>query len=388
MFDMSPLYFNWVQAWADCIREDGGMPHTAPNVDKAGGGPHWCGVIIVHSWNVYVNYADSRLIEKYSSVMQHWLEYVQKYTVDGLLQKWPDTDYRAWYLGDWAPPLGVDCTAKPSMDLVNNCFISICYDTMGKMAVLLGKTNDAAVYAEKRDQLRKLLHERFFDGTRNSYATSSQIDLVYPMLTQVTPAPLVPAVTQTLYTMTEQDRGGHLATGLIGLQILAEWAALNRSTDWVYGMLKKRDYPGYLYMIDNDATGTWELWEGLQKGLRNGEESWIHNCYNGIGIWFHQAIGGIRPDENFPGYRRVVIAPQVPSGVTWAKVSKETPYGTLIVDWKVKDGLFSMNLTVPPGCTALLEIPENVKDYTLDGKRYRSASNEVPSGKHHIVYRM
>ena len=30
MFNLDPLYANWLQAWADCIREDGGMPHTAP----------------------------------------------------------------------------------------------------------------------------------------------------------------------------------------------------------------------------------------------------------------------------------------------------------------------------------------------------------------------
>jgi len=51
MFDMAPLYVNWMQAWADCIREDGGMPHTAPNPYRAGGGPYWCGFIITSSWD-------------------------------------------------------------------------------------------------------------------------------------------------------------------------------------------------------------------------------------------------------------------------------------------------------------------------------------------------
>ena len=32
--------------------------------------------------------------------------YVDKYTVNGLLKRWPDTDYRNWYLGDWATPRG------------------------------------------------------------------------------------------------------------------------------------------------------------------------------------------------------------------------------------------------------------------------------------------
>ncbi len=382
MFDMSPLYANWMQAWADCIREDGGMPHTAPNPWGAGGGPYWCGFIITASWNTYINYGDARLIEKYYPVMQHWLEYVQAYTVDGLLDKWPDTDYRHWFLGDWATPRGiVDQRAKPSVDLVNNCFIAVCYSTMEKIAAYLGKTNDAAIYAGKGEQLKKLIHERFFDSTKNNYATGTQIDLIYPMLAQVTPGSLVPAVIQTLYTNTEQNYDGHLVAGLVGIPVLTEWAIRNRSADWVYGMLKKKDAPGYLYMIENGATTTWEHW--------NGARSRMHNCYNGIGAWFYHAVGGIRPDEAFPGYRRVIIAPQTPVGISWAKASKETPYGAVVVNWEIKDGALNMELMIPPGCTALLELPDHIRNYKLNGRKYAvKSSKEIPSGKHQIIYQM
>ena len=383
MFNLSPLYANWIQAWADCIREDGGMPHTAPNPYPAGGGPYWCGFIITASWNTYVNYGDSRLIEKYYPVMQRWLEYVQKHTVNGLLQRWPDTDYRDWFLGDWATPIGVDMTAKLSVDLVNNCFISVCYATMEKIAAFLDKTNDALIYAEKKEEIRQLLHDRFFDNSRNSYATGSQIDLIYPMLAQVTPESLIPAVIETLYKETAENKGGHLALGLVGIPVLTEWAILNRSVDWVYGMLKKKDYPGYLYMLENGATATWEHW--------NGDRSRIHNCYNGIGAWFYQAIGGIRPDENFPGYRRVIISPQIPEGITWAKTAKETPFGKLIVDWKLQNEILHIDLTIPPGCRALLELPENVREYKIDGKPYfcnKKRLHEINSGKYQMVCRL
>ena len=73
MFDLAPLYANWLQAWADCIRDDGGMPHTAPNPYPAGGGPYWCGFIITASWRTYQNYGDIRILEKYYPVMQKWL---------------------------------------------------------------------------------------------------------------------------------------------------------------------------------------------------------------------------------------------------------------------------------------------------------------------------
>ena len=85
LYEGSSVYMNWMQMWQDCIREDGGMPHCVPNPYPAGGGPYWCGFIITGSWQTYLNYGDSRLIERYYPVMRHWLRYVDAYTVDGLL---------------------------------------------------------------------------------------------------------------------------------------------------------------------------------------------------------------------------------------------------------------------------------------------------------------
>ena len=58
---------------------------------------------------------------------------------------------------------------------------------------------------------------------------------------------------------------GHIATGLVGISILTQWATQNQEAEFVYGMLKKRTYPGYLYMIDHGATLTWEEWDGERE---------------------------------------------------------------------------------------------------------------------------
>lgn len=381
MFDLSPLYSNWMQAWADCIREDGSMPHTAPNPYPAGGGPYWCGFIITASWRTYVNYGDSRLIEKYYPVMQQWLGYVDKYTVDGLLKPWPDTDYRAWYLGDWACPKGIDQTNPASIGVVNNSFISVCYETMEKIAAFLGKPEDAKLYAGKRSSLQKRIQEAFYSEEKGIYSTGSQIDLVYPMLSGATPQPLIEKVTQHLFEETEQNRQGHLACGLVGIPVITEWAVKNNQPDFIYSMLKKRDYPGYLYMIDNGATATWEHWDGARSRL--------HNCYNGIGSWFYQAIGGIRPDEHEPGYKLVWIDPQIPAGITWAKTSKETPYGLLAVDWELNDGTMNMEIIIPPGSTAHVVLPANITEYTLNEKQSEKTESNIlvlESGKYWLSY--
>lgn len=383
MFNLNPLYVNWLQAWADCIREDGGMPHTAPNPYKAGGGPYWCGFIITASWRTYMNYGDAAILEKYYPVMQKWLEYADNYSADGLLKGWPDTDYRGWYLGDWATPNGIDQKAEASVGLVNNCFLAVCLDNMQKIAQVLGKTEDAGMYAQKKDLLQKSIHQRFFDPAKNTYATGTQIDLAYPMLSGVVPEELGGAVTQSLINETEKNRGGHFACGLVGIPVLTEWAVNNHSADLMYSMLKKKDYPGYLYMIENGATTTWEHW--------NGDRSRIHNCYNGIGSWFYQAVGGIRLTDDVPAYRKVLISPQIPQGITWAKTFKETPYGKLVINWELKKKTMELKVEIPIGTEAVIVIPSGVIKYRLNGNEFdlsgeKNAGVDLKSGKYKIEY--
>jgi alpha-L-rhamnosidase len=149
-------------------------------------------------------------------------------------------------------------------------------------------------------------------------------------------------------------------------------------------MLKKRDYPGYLYMIDNGATTTWEHWDGAR--------SHIHNCYNGIGSWFYQAIGGIRSVENVPAYQKVRIQPQIPDGVTWANTSQETPFGKLVVNWNLAGEMLELEIEIPVGVEAEIVLPDSVNYYKVDGKEYDLIDIErkrvgLKSGKYKVSYK-
>jgi len=382
MFDLAPLYNNWLQAWADCIREDGGMPHTAPNPWSAGGGPYWCGFIITASWKTFNNYGDIRVLEKYYPVMQQWLGYVEKNSPNGLLQKWPDAEYRNWFLGDWASPDGTDQTAEASVNLVTNCFVAICYETMEKIAGVLGLNTDVNIYSIKKKEIRSRIHQELFDTSRNIYGTGSQIDLTYPLLADVVPDSLIQTVKENLYQEIENNHDGHIACGLVGIPVFTEWTVKNNEADLMYSMLKKKDYPGYLYMIENGATTTWEHW--------NGQRSRIHNCYNGVGSWFYQALGGIQFDENTPGYQHLLIEPQIPKGITWANTTKETPYGSVTVNWKIENNTFSMDILIPPNCTAMIAIPEGVINYQLNGTLITNKQSfvEIESGKYIFVWNL
>jgi alpha-L-rhamnosidase len=194
------------------------------------------------------------------------------------------------------------------------------------------------------------------------------------------PKPIFMAADLRFRNEIEVNRGGHIACGLVGIPVFTEWAVKNSEADLMYSILKKKDYPGYLYMIENGATSTWEHW--------NGARSRIHNCYNGIGSWFYQALAGIEPDEKSKGYSHFIIKPEIPTGITWVNASKETPYGTISVKWKLENGLLTMDAEVPAGSTAGIAIPEKCENYTINGKRYKVVASviETESGKYHLSF--
>ena len=347
--DVAPLYANWLQAWADAQRPDGGLPHTAPNPYTAGGGPYWCSFLVQAAWRTYLRYGDARPIERYYPAMKQWLGYVDAWSVDGLLRPWPNTEYRGWYLGDWAAPQGVDVRDPASVDLINNCALCQVYRAMARMARYLGEEADAAAFDGRLAALARRIHETFYHPEEVTYASGSQVDLAYPLLAGVVPDSLRTQVRNALFERTERVYAGHLATGLVGVPVITEWASLAGEADWFYGLLKQPGYPGYLPMLAQGATGVWEEWDGGRSHL--------HNCYNGVLSWFYQALGGIRVDA--PGCAHLVIDPQIPAGLEWVKVSMQTPYGTVAVQRKGR----KLQVELPAGVTA-----------TIGGREYDSGS--------------
>jgi alpha-L-rhamnosidase len=321
-----------------------------------------------------------RILEKNYPVMQLWLGYASMYSRNGILERWPDTDYRNWYLGDWAVPEGVNQTDTSSVNLVNNCFMTVCFETMKKIAGVLGKEDDASKYGKEKDILASKIHSRFYDKEKKTYGSGSQIDLTYPLLAGIVPDSLQNAVKAYLEKVIRVDHQGHIACGLVGIPVFTAWATENREADLMYEMLKKKDYPGYLFMTENGATTTWEHW--------NGARSRIHNCYNGTGSWFYQAVGGIRPDDSAPAYRVIVVDPQIPEGISWAKTRKETPYGPVEVNWQKQNDLVNIHIEVPAGCKARVAIPAESRTFSLNNRKNKNKTGfvTVGSGRHDIEF--
>ncbi len=349
MFGMGPLYTAWLASWRDCQRPDGGMPHSAPNPFRAGGGPYWCGFIIAASWEMYQDCGDRRILEVNYPAMQQWLGYVETYTKEGLLRPWPETDYRSWYLGDWARPDRREKQAERSVDHVNNCFIVQCYDWMAEIATVLGRAEDAAKYREEAAARRKRVHEAFYDAALGTYVDDTQLDLAYPLLAGVVPEELRDAVARRLEEKIRVEHKGHMDVGLAGVPLLTDALLELDRNDLIFGYISTETYPGWGYMLAEGATTTWEHWDA--------ERSHIHNCYNGIGAWFYRGLAGIRPDASAPGYAHFVLKPSVVGELRWVSARQDTARGVIESVWRIEDGQFVWDVRIPANTTATVMVP-------------------------------
>ncbi|MBN2524433.1 MAG: hypothetical protein JXB24_14260, partial [Bacteroidales bacterium] len=73
--------------------------------------------------------------------------------------------------------------------------------------------------------------------------------------------------------------------------------------------------------------------------------------------WFYRWLGGIRPVDDEPGFKKFILAPTIPSGLDYVNCSYHSPLGEIISNWK-KDGPDGVQyrIKIPEGSTALVDL--------------------------------
>jgi len=353
-FDAAALYVKWSRNWWDEQKADGYVPFTAPCPHGTGGGPAWGAMCIMVPWKTYLFSNDRRLLQEGYPYMTNYMDYLSAHCEDGVLQdifpgeKWPN-------LGDWVPPRrGMDTTNWPdatSRQFFNNCYRVHLLQIMQTIAGLLGRDGDKKAFEQEMTVAQKKIHQAWFDPNDESYANGEQPYLIFPLKTGVTPEPLSNAVFgKYVETLLGQNKG-HLNTGMIGTQIMTDYLLEINRNDLVDTFVNKTTYPGWGYMVEQGATTCWEQW--------NGYYSQIHSCFPTIGGWFYRGLAGIRWDPEVPGFKHVILRPAVVKSVDWVMCSYDSPHGRIVSNWKLENGTFVWDISVPANSTATVHVPAN-----------------------------
>ena len=236
-----------------------------------------------------------------------------------------------------------------------------------RQAAALGRDDEAKEYEELFVQIKDAFNEAYVSDdarikgeTQTCYLLGLHFDLLPVDKRERAAEHLVEKV---------KAKNWHLSTGFVGLSYLLPTLTDTGHLDVAYRLLANDTFPSWGYSIKNGATTIWERWDGWteEKGFQDpGMNSFNHYAFGSVGRWLFNTVAGI--DTDGPGYKQIIIRP-MPGGITSAKASYDSINGKIVSDWRLEDGTFKLDVTIPANTTATVYVPaESAKSVTESGR--------------------
>ncbi|MDD3412099.1 MAG: alpha-L-rhamnosidase C-terminal domain-containing protein, partial [Eubacteriales bacterium] len=278
-------------------------------------------------------------------------------------------------------------------DLTCTAWYAYTTGLMAKISSVLGLAEDQQHYQTLHEEIVRTFQSTFFtaDGRMTAQTqTAHVLALHFHLVPEKWRARTLAELKHLL-----ELQGGHLVTGFVGTPYIAHALSDNGALDEAYALLLKRDFPSWLYEVEKGATTIWEHWDGIKPdgSMWSADmNSMNHYAYGAIGEWMYKAIGGIRADENEPGYHHAIIAPKIGGALDHAQASLQTVYGLLSVRWARQGNNVTVEVRVPCNthATVLLEgtLSPDAAPTPLHAESASLLKAEIGSGTYHFVYQI
>ena len=379
LFDVDDFLRDWLKDLAaEQQAADGLVPSVVPDVlkyvERPAGWPIpdttaiWSDAAVWVPWSLWWAYGNLQVLaDQFDSMVAHVRRIESKLSPTGL---WDE----GFQFGDWLDP-----TAPPDEPGVsradNGVVATACLyrdaHIVRDAATLLGRHEDAEHFASLAERTRAAFNEHYVrpEGIIHSdaetpYALAIVFGLLDPEDEQLAGKRLADLVAESGY---------HIRTGFAGTPFITHALTQTGHLEAAYRLLLQTECPSWLYPVTMGATTIWERWDSmLPDGTINPGQmtSFNHYAFGAVAYWMHQIIGGIAPLE--PGYSRVLIAPQPGGDIRWARSSLESRHGKISVSWSQDhDGPIELDVAVPDGVTALVQLPG-------------TPAQELGRGQHHV----
>jgi alpha-L-rhamnosidase len=339
----------WMFDITDGQDEEGWVYDVNPPIVVEGPSkPGWGDAITVIPWLNYRYFGNKRIIEDNYEGIKAWVEYMRGKSLEDIYFWEEGRD--GWYgYGDW-----IAVEASPGKP-IGSAYYYYSTKLLGEMAKIIGKTSDAQEYEALAERIAAAFQKEYWDNDSLNFPGGTQTANLLPLAFGITPENLKEQVVKNLVENV-MEKNGHPTTGFLGTGYILPMLSKYNHHHLAYEMMNKTEYPSWGYMVKQGATTIWELWNSDTEPPE-GMNSRNHFALGCVGEWIWNTLGGINICDEHPGFKRAIIKPQPVGDLKWAKAEYETNYGLLFVDWKMENGRFTLNLTVPPNTTAVVDLP-------------------------------
>ena len=349
-YEIGSLFKKMVNDMRLSQTEDGLVPEIAPEFTVFDGGfrdsPEWGSNSIILPWYIYQWYGDKQTLFDSYDMMKRYVDYLEKKSNNHILTQ----GLGDWYdLGPNRPgfsqltPQGITATAYYYYDL----------GIIAKIARMMGKEADAAMYEKRAVEVKKVFNDKFFDKGTKQYGTGSQaanaIAVYMGLVAPDDKAAVVENIVKDVHA-----HNNSLTAGDIGYRYLLKVLDEAGRSDVIFDMNNQSDKPGYGYQLAKGATALTESWQALPSVSNN------HFMLGHLMEWFYEGLAGIRPADGAVAYNKIVIRPQPVGDVTSAKASYQSAYGLISSDWKKQDKTFDLTIHIPVNTTASVYLPVDI----------------------------
>ncbi len=355
-FDVSRFLPKWMDDIADAQDpRTGAISCTAPF--RWGSRPadpvSVCYLLI--PWLLYRHYGDTTTMARHFDGMRGWVDYLTSRAPGHIV------DYS--YYGDWAPPIdqgvadsiGSSAVAKNTPGtLISTAHYYYAAVLLVRMAKVIGRTAEAAEYDALAKTIHRAFNDTFWNEGKGVYGTGNQACNSIALYMGLVPADRRQRVFDAMVADIEAQ-GFRLTTGNLCTKYILEVLADEGRLDVALRIATQTSYPSWGYMFERGATTMWERWEEATGG---GMNSHNHPMYASIGAWLHRRLAGVRLDDAAIAASDFVVAPPVLDDLASASSTLATVRGNATASWTRDGGTLTLDVEVPAGTTALVQLPK------------------------------
>lgn len=356
MAEATLLCFELPHLWSkfrrdiDTSRLDGVAPtYVAPGQGNPGpASADWASALTQIPWYLYLHYGDRSVLETHFDGCEKWLSRVRRELLDD------DLIHRqvGWNvgLGDWLPPGGNSAIDTP-VPLTSTALVYFDHHLMAKVAEVLGRPERAKFYREFAARQKASYLAAFYDADQHSFGsqTGNALSLAFGLVPEGDEA----RVAERLAWQVRHQADGRPTTGILGMRHLLCELSRYGHVDVALEVLRRRDYPGFGWFFDHGATTLWENWGEWVIGDADMPEDARNQAMRAsIGVWFYEALGGLAPDPEQPGFKHFWIRPVAAGDVEQVAVTFHSPHGPIYLAWDRSGEQLRGEITIPANSTA------------------------------------
>ena len=372
IFDNHQLYAKWLSDGEDSQWDNGSLPNIVP--------PYWRGYTDNMTWPgamvtvtdmLFTRFGDTEPIRQHYAAWKKWMLHMKNdYMRAGLMPR--DT------YGDWCmPPESLELIHSSDPNRITESTVIstpfYCYlcGKMAKFAEILGFDDDVAFFNQEITTTTIAFNDKYFNRVTGVYANNTVTANILPLWFGMVPKGLENKVLESIVDKTINECGGHVSTGVIGIQQLMRCLTEYGRGDLALKIASNDTYPSWGYMVRNGATTIWELWNGntADPAMNSGNHVML---LGDLILWEYEYLGGIRALE--PGYSKIQLKPYPIEGLDFVNCTYNSVSGRIESSWKREGNRFEWDIVIPANTTAEVCLP------TANGYEVKTYG----SGKYHL----